>query len=263
MGWRPAASGPRCKTIRRPTRVASSVPETRGAASRSAIVPKQAMHPWPLLRSRSSYSRRGWRRPRLPRVSLMRRRGAGARRRHALCRRRQFRRPADRRLRAARCLLAHPAGAALAEVARDFAPRGLGLKVFDCYRPAARGGAFPALGARPQRHGQSGILSPYRQARRCSATAISPRAQVIPAARPSISRSRGPRPRARHGHAVRFLQPRIFAFGPERRAHSAKPCALLAAAMRRGGFRPYAKEWWHYTLADEPFPDTYFDFPVR
>jgi hypothetical protein len=37
--------------------------------------------------------------------------------------------------------------------------------------------------------------------------------------------------------------------------------ALLAQAMTRGGFRPYDKEWWHFTLANEPFPDTYFDFP--
>ena len=26
---------------------------------------------------------------------------------------------------------------------------------------------------------------------------------------------------------------------------------------------PYPEEWWHYTLADEPYPETYFDFPVR
>ena len=39
--------------------------------------------------------------------------------------------------------------------------------------------------------------------------------------------------------------------------------ARLAEAMVRGGFRPYDKEWWHFTLADEPFPETYFDFPVR
>jgi zinc D-Ala-D-Ala dipeptidase len=39
--------------------------------------------------------------------------------------------------------------------------------------------------------------------------------------------------------------------------------ALLAAVMIRGGFRPYDKEWWHFTLNNEPFPDTYFDFPVR
>jgi len=39
--------------------------------------------------------------------------------------------------------------------------------------------------------------------------------------------------------------------------------ALFAAAMARGGFRPYHKEWWHFTLRNEPYPDTYFDFPVR
>jgi D-alanyl-D-alanine dipeptidase len=38
---------------------------------------------------------------------------------------------------------------------------------------------------------------------------------------------------------------------------------VLASAMRRHGFRSYDKEWWHFTLSHEPFPDTYFDFPVR
>jgi zinc D-Ala-D-Ala dipeptidase len=39
--------------------------------------------------------------------------------------------------------------------------------------------------------------------------------------------------------------------------------AMFANAMRRRGFRPYPREWWHFTLAHEPFPDTYFDFPVK
>jgi D-alanyl-D-alanine dipeptidase len=38
---------------------------------------------------------------------------------------------------------------------------------------------------------------------------------------------------------------------------------LLREVMLRHGFLPYANEWWHYTLADEPFPDTYFDFDVK
>ena len=33
--------------------------------------------------------------------------------------------------------------------------------------------------------------------------------------------------------------------------------------MEKHGFVNYAKEWWHYTLRDEPYPDTYFDFPVQ
>ena len=37
---------------------------------------------------------------------------------------------------------------------------------------------------------------------------------------------------------------------------------LLRTAMLRNGFEPYDCEWWHFTLRDEPFQDTYFEFPV-
>ena len=37
---------------------------------------------------------------------------------------------------------------------------------------------------------------------------------------------------------------------------------LLRDLMVKNGFIPYEKEWWHFTLADEPFPDTYFDFSI-
>ena len=37
---------------------------------------------------------------------------------------------------------------------------------------------------------------------------------------------------------------------------------LLQGAMVRAGFAPLDCEWWHFTLKDEPYPDTYFDFPV-
>ncbi|GAA4252762.1 M15 family metallopeptidase [Dactylosporangium darangshiense] len=37
---------------------------------------------------------------------------------------------------------------------------------------------------------------------------------------------------------------------------------LLTGLMSAGGFTNYPKEWWHYTLQNEPFPDTYFNFPV-
>jgi len=37
----------------------------------------------------------------------------------------------------------------------------------------------------------------------------------------------------------------------------------LKEVMESCDFKPYTKEWWHFTLKDEPFPDTYFDFPVK
>ena len=37
---------------------------------------------------------------------------------------------------------------------------------------------------------------------------------------------------------------------------------LLQRVMLRSGFEPIDCEWWHFTLGQEPYPDTYFDFPV-
>ena len=38
---------------------------------------------------------------------------------------------------------------------------------------------------------------------------------------------------------------------------------ILREAMLRHGFKPLEEEWWHFTLKDEPYPDTYFDYPVK
>ncbi len=38
---------------------------------------------------------------------------------------------------------------------------------------------------------------------------------------------------------------------------------LLKRRMEKHGFKSYEKEWWHFTLKDEPYPDTYFDFPIE
>ena len=37
---------------------------------------------------------------------------------------------------------------------------------------------------------------------------------------------------------------------------------ILQQVMVRNGFLPYECEWWHFMLKDEPYPDTYFNFPV-
>ena len=52
--------------------------------------------------------------------------------------------------------------------------------------------------------------------------------------------------------------------------HDAREITPLESANRRhvreimeaSGFGAYEGEWWHYTLTDEPFPDTYFDLPI-
>jgi D-alanyl-D-alanine dipeptidase len=38
---------------------------------------------------------------------------------------------------------------------------------------------------------------------------------------------------------------------------------LLQTLVIKHGFKPYSAEWWHFTLKDEPFSDTFFNFPIK
>jgi D-alanyl-D-alanine dipeptidase len=38
---------------------------------------------------------------------------------------------------------------------------------------------------------------------------------------------------------------------------------LLREVMLSCGFAPMVNEWWHFSVDPEPYPDTYFDFPIR
>lgn len=53
--------------------------------------------------------------------------------------------------------------------------------------------------------------------------------------------------------------PDSIAVSPQARANR----MLLQTLMKKHGFVPYSKEWWHFTYKDEPFLDTYFDFPIE
>lgn len=61
-----------------------------------------------------------------------------------------------------------------------------------------------------------------------------------------------------------------FDFMDERSHHAAEGIDSMEAQNRRhlrsimenSGFEPYSFEWWHYVLRDEPYPNSYFDFPV-
>lgn len=44
---------------------------------------------------------------------------------------------------------------------------------------------------------------------------------------------------------------------------AAKNRQLLRSIMLANGFEPYTKEWWHFTLKFEPYPHSYFNFPVQ
>jgi zinc D-Ala-D-Ala dipeptidase len=166
---------------------------------------------------------------------------------------------------APRCLLARQAANALALVERDLAPRGLGLEVFDCYRPARAVAHFARWARDLADQKQKAEFYPQTDKR------ILFRAGYIAS---RSGHSRGATVdltvvRLEDGRELDMGTPFDF-FGPQSwpssRSVGEEPQrnrTLLADAMRRRGFRPYDREWWHFTLRGEPFPDTYFDFVVR
>jgi D-alanyl-D-alanine dipeptidase len=164
-----------------------------------------------------------------------------------------------------RCILSTPAASALAAVQRDLAARGLGLKVFDCYRPQRAVAHFVRWAQRIDDVKRKREFYPDVDKRDLFK-------EGYIAERSGHSRGstvdltlvwRADGRELDMGSPFDFFSPKSWPSDTGVGAQAQANRALLAAAMTRGGFRPYDKEWWHFTLVDEPFPDTYFDFPVR
>lgn len=64
------------------------------------------------------------------------------------------------------------------------------------------------------------------------------------------------------GTCFDFFGPKAWPFSMDITEKQHDNRMLLRNIMEKHGFVPYDKEWWHFTLKEEPFPDTYFNFPI-
>ena len=167
----------------------------------------------------------------------------------------------------ARCLLSRPAAAALARVQQDLATQGFGLKVFDCYRPTRAVAHFVRWARDIKDVKRKADFYPDVDKRDLFRLGyISNRSGHSRGSTIDLGMVR----LGQGGPVEVDMGTRFDFFGaqswPSSKAVGAQAQAnrrVLAAAMRRGGFYPYDREWWHFTLANEPFPNTLFDFPVK
>ncbi|CAO4152145.1 D-alanyl-D-alanine dipeptidase [Methylorubrum aminovorans] len=166
---------------------------------------------------------------------------------------------------ASRCLLTPQAARALAQVQAALAPEGLGLKVFDCYRPRRAVTDFAAWARDP--------------ADRRMKAAYYPRTDKADLFRLGYIAERSSHSRGstvdltlvRRADGIELDMGTPFDLFDEASAtefpgiapEQARNRRRLRDAMIRAGFAPYAQEWWHFTLKGEPFPATSFDRPVR
>jgi D-alanyl-D-alanine dipeptidase len=164
---------------------------------------------------------------------------------------------------AARAILTRPAARALVRAADALRAQGYRLCLFDAYRPQRAVDHFMRWAQDPQ--DTCGKAQFYPQLEKKD---LFPLGYI--AARSGHSRGSTVDLTLAYpdGSAVDMGGPFDF-FGPVSALYAAQitPAqrtnrALLHQAMTDAGFRDYSEEWWHYTLRDEPYPNTYFDFPI-
>lgn len=165
---------------------------------------------------------------------------------------------------APRCLLTREAAHALAAVARDVAPRGLAVKVFDCYRPTRAVADFVRWARDLKDQKMKAEFYPNVDKRTLFRDGyIATRSGHSRGSTMDLTLAKADGSELDMGTHFDFFSPKSWTADPRVGAAAHANRMLLADAMRRHGFAGYFREWWHFTLRSEPFPDTYFNFVVK
>jgi D-alanyl-D-alanine dipeptidase len=186
------------------------------------------------------------------------------------------------------CILTRRAARALERAQAELRDKGYTLKVYDCYRPQravdhfarwAENGSrtmkrefYPRV--RKRRLFADGCLA-HRSGHSRGGTVDLTLVKLPAKPQPTWSRREfglvsctAPRRRRFPDNSVGMgtgydcFDPRSNTYDPRIKGRARRNRRLLERTMEAAGFAPYAKEWWHFTLRDERYPDRYFDFPV-
>jgi zinc D-Ala-D-Ala dipeptidase len=165
---------------------------------------------------------------------------------------------------APRCLLTQAAADALAAVARDLSSRDLHVKVFDCYRPTRAVANFVRWARDLNDTAGKAEFYPNVDKRTLFRDGyIASQSGHSRGSTADLTLAQADGDELDMGTPFDFFSPKSWTADPSISAEAHANRMLLATAMRSRGFRGYDKEWWHFTLRGEPFPETYFDFPVK
>lgn len=184
------------------------------------------------------------------------------------------------------CILTRPAAEALSRAQQDFLERGYTLKVYDCYRPQRAVNDFVAwaadLGDQRMKaefyprvdkatlfaDGYIAERSGHSRGSTLDVTLVPlPAAQTPPyvPGQPLLDCAapvRFPDNSVDMGTGFDCFDTLSHTLDQRIDGDQAKNRLLLVEGLARQGFVNYDKEWWHFTLDPEPYPDTFFDFPV-
>ena len=168
---------------------------------------------------------------------------------------------------AARCYASIEAGEALAGVQAELAAFGLGVKIFDAFRPQRAVDHFVRWAEdladtkmKAQYYPDVDKANLFRDGYIAAKSGHS-RGSTVDLT--IVSLNAGEPIELDMGTGWDYFGPKSWPSSREVTAQQRANRMLLQSLMVRHGFRPLAEEWWHFTLVNEPFPDTYFDFMVE
>ncbi len=148
------------------------------------------------------------------------------------------------------CILTQEAAESLAKIQAELHKSGLSLKVYDCYRPQMAVDDIIAWSKVPELQTMKAEF--YPNVNKADFFTLGYVAEKSGHTRGStIDLTIADMDM---GSAYDLLDPKSGVMNPHR--------LLLRNIMIKYGFNPYEKEWWHFTLKNEPYPETYFNFPI-
>jgi D-alanyl-D-alanine dipeptidase len=189
---------------------------------------------------------------------------------------------------AAECILTKPAATALAQVQKELKQSALSIKVYDCYRPQQAVAEFITWSSQAELQPMKAEFYPrvnkadffklgYVAKKSAHTRGSTIDLTIVPLPTPPQK-------------AYTAKQKLVACFAPylqrfadntidmgtgfdclDTQAHQDNTDIsivaqhnrmILKTVMEKHGFDPYSAEWWHFTLKNEPYPDTYFNFPV-
>lgn len=165
---------------------------------------------------------------------------------------------------APRAILTRPAAKALAQAADALRVQGYRLLIYDAYRPQRAVDHFVRWAQAPSDDRMKAVFYPSLEK-----SELLPRGYI--AARSGHSRGSTvdltladmDGTPVDMGGTFDFFSPVSAQDAAEITTAQRRNRRLLRRVMLAHGFTDYSEEWWHYRLADEPYPDTYFDFPIK
>jgi zinc D-Ala-D-Ala dipeptidase len=183
---------------------------------------------------------------------------------------------------AAECILVRQAAEALKTVQAALEQKNLTLRVYDCYRPTQAVAAFVAWSKAPGTPQAKGMWYPNLDKTALFPNYIATRSGHSRGATLDVTVASVGAPETHPEGASCTATQQVstpdgtLAMGTtfdcfDKKANTVtsgltpeeiKNRTLLRDAMEAYGFKSYPFEWWHYTFEPEPYPDTYFDFPI-